>query len=148
MGELVMDEVKGVSSPPSAGGSVRPDPGVALRADRRRFTAEYKLRILEEADRCAEPGEMGALLRREGLYSSHLTKWRRQRDEGARAGLGLPRGRKQKDPLEEEVHRLRKEIAQLRTALERAEKVIEVQGNVSALLRDLSRGSATPKPGQ
>ena len=91
---------------------------------------------------------MGALLRREGLYSSHLTKWRRQRDEGARAGLGAPRGRKQKDPLEEEVHRLRKEIAHLRAALERAEKVIEVQGNVSALLRDLSRGSATPKPGQ
>ena len=148
MGESVMDEVKGVSSPPSAGGSARPDPEVVLRADRRRFTAEYKLRILEEADRCAQPGEMGALLRREGLYSSHLTKWRRQRDEGARAGLGVPRGRKQKDPLEEEVHRLRKEIAQLRTALERAEKVIEVQGNVSALLRDLSRGSATPKPGQ
>ena len=148
MGESVMDEVKGVSSPPSAGGSARPDPEVVLRADRRRFTAEYKLRILEEADRCAMPGEMGALLRREGLYSSHLTKWRRQRDEGARAGLGLPRGRKQKDRLEEEVHRLRKEIAQLRTALERAEKVIEVQGNVSALLRDLSRGSATPKPGQ
>ena len=116
------------------------------RSQRRRFTAEYKLRILEEADRCKEPGEIGALLRREGLYSSHLTKWRRQRDESVRAALGQKRGRKAADPLNGEVNRLRRENARLHRDLERAEKVIEVQGKVSELLRDLSLGSTKDKP--
>ncbi|MDA8344895.1 MAG: transposase [Thermaerobacter sp.] len=119
---------------------------VVPRAERRRFTAEYKLRILEEADRCQAPGEIGALLRREGLYSSHLVKWRRQREESVLAALGQKRGRKPADPLSGEVNRLRRENARLNQELEKAQKVIEVQGKVSALLRDLSLGSAPDKP--
>jgi transposase-like protein len=65
----------------------RPDPEVVPKAKRRRFSAEYKLRILREADACSEPGEIGSLLRREGLYSSHLSNWRRQRQSGTLAGL-------------------------------------------------------------
>ena len=72
-----------------------PDSEVLPKAKHRQFTAEYKLRILQEADRCSQPGELGALLRREGLYSSHLTKWRQQRDQGQLHALALhPRGRK------------------------------------------------------
>src|SRR5271165_4269827 len=78
----------------------RPDPEVPERATRRRFSAEYKLRILTEVDACSEPGEIGALLRREGLYSSHLVDWRRSRDAGALEGLGRKRGRKPKAPLQ------------------------------------------------
>ena len=73
-------------------GSTRPDPEVPARAKRRRFTARYKLRILEEADACRAPGEVGALLRREGLYSSQLTQWRRARREGTLKALSRPRG--------------------------------------------------------
>ena len=72
----------------------RPDPEVPEKAKRRRFTAEYKLRILQEADQAAEPGETGALLRREGLYSSHLADWRRQRAEGSLGGRGGAQGRR------------------------------------------------------
>ncbi len=114
-----------------------PDPELAERPRRRRFTAEYKLRVLREADGCARKGEVGALLRREGLYSSHLT-WRKQRDAGALVGLA-PRKRGPHGPSPERV-----ENAALRRRLERAEaelvtarRVIEVQGNVSALLEDL-----------
>ena len=79
----------------SQGQKQYPDPEVTPKAKRRRFSAEYKLRILAEADGCTQPGEIGALLRREGLYSSHLTTWRRQRDEGQLYGLtGKKRGRK------------------------------------------------------
>jgi len=74
-------------------GRVPPDPEVPERANRRRFTAEYKLAILKEADAASEPGQIGALLRREGLYSSHLVDWRRQRDAGALDALGKKRGR-------------------------------------------------------
>lgn len=119
---------------------------VVARSQRRRFTPEYKLRILEEIDRCKEPGEIGALLRREGLYSSHLTKWRRQRDESARAALGQKRGRKAADPLNGEVNRLRRENARLHRDLERAEKIIEIQGKVSEILRGLSLEISEDKP--
>ena len=75
--------------------STEPDPQVVPKAVRRQFSAEYKLRILAEADACTERGELGALLRREGLYASHLEKWRKQRERGALAGLGgQKRGRK------------------------------------------------------
>ena len=122
------------------------DVEVPARAERRQFTAAYKQRILEEADRCTEAGEIGALLRREGLYSSLLSKWRQQRDEAVRSALDQKPGRKPANPLNEEVNRLRRENARLKQNLERAEKVIEVQGKVSALLRDLSLGSAPEKP--
>ena len=78
----------------AAGGSAASDPELVERPLRRRFTAEYKLRILREAEACSRPGQIGALVRREGLYSAHLSKWRQQRDAGALEALGRPRGRK------------------------------------------------------
>ena len=85
-----------------------PDPKVVPKAKRRKFSAEYKRRILEEADNCAEPGQIGALLRREGLYSSHLSTWRRQREQGLLGALSSKkRGRKRKDELEREVAEVR-----------------------------------------
>ena len=107
-----------------------PDPQVVPKAERRRFSAEYKLNILTEADRCTEHGQLGALLRREGLYSSHLTTWRRQRAQGT---LGQKRGRKP-DPQAAEIKRLKRENERLRTRLERAEHIIDVQKKLAQLL--------------
>ena len=115
----------------------RPNPELAERPQRRRFTGEYKLRIVEEADRCTEPGEVGSLLRREGLYSSHLAQWRKQRDEGALQALGRRRGRKKAHPAEAEAEKLKARAERAEAELEKARKVIEVQGNVSALLEEL-----------
>jgi transposase len=112
-----------------------PDPEVVPKAKRRKFTAEYKRRILEEADNCTEAGQIGALLRREGLYSSHLTTWRRQRDRGVAKGLSpKKRGRKRKDELEREVARLQRENERLQASLEEAEMIIDVQKKLSRLL--------------
>jgi transposase-like protein len=112
-----------------------PDPEVVPKAKRRKFSAEYKRRILDEADSCTEPGEIGALLRREGLYSSHLTTWRRQRDRGLIQALSpKKRGRKRKDELEREVVRLQRENERLRASLEQAEMIIDVQKKLSRLL--------------
>ena len=111
-----------------------PDPEVTPKAKRRRFNAEYKQHILAEADNCTQPGEIGALLRREGLYSSHLTTWRRQREEGQLQGLsGRKRGRKA-DPQAAEVAQLRQENEQLQARLQQAETIIEVQKKLSGLL--------------
>ena len=114
-----------------------PDPELIERAKRRRFSAEYKLRIVREADACTDPGGIGALLRREGLYSSHLVDWRRARDAGALEALGRPRGRKPPNPLEAENAELRRRAERAEAELSRAKRVIEVQGNVSALLGEL-----------
>jgi transposase-like protein len=112
----------------------RVDPEVKVKPERRRFTAEYKLRILEEADNCTGPGQIGALLRREGLYSSNLTQWRLQRAEGVLQAL-TPRKRGPKvDPLTEENAALRRRIDRLEAELKRAETIIEVQKKVSELL--------------
>ncbi len=112
-----------------------PDPEVVPKAKRRKFSAEYKRRILEEADNCTEPGQIGALLRREGLYSSHLSTWRRQRDQGLVQALSpKKRGRKRKDELEREVAKLQRENEQLQTSLEQAEMIIEVQKKLSEVL--------------
>jgi transposase len=111
-----------------------PDPEVPEKAKRRRFSAEYKLAILREADRCTQPGQIGALLRRERLYSSHLVDWRRQRDAGALQALARARGRKPADPARVEAERLRRENERLRGRLAQAEKIIEIQGKVSELL--------------
>jgi transposase len=111
-----------------------PDPEVPEKAKRRRFRAEYKLAILGEADRCTQPGQIGALLRRERLYSSHLVDWRRQRDAGALQALTRTRGRKPADPARVEAERLRRENERLRGRLAQAEKIIEIQGKVSELL--------------
>ena len=102
------------------------------RAKRRYFSAEYKRRILREADQCTQPGQVGALLRREGLYSSHLTSWRRQRERG---NLGTQkRGPSAADPAVKEVERLRRENDRLRKRLEKAETIISVQKKLSDLL--------------
>src|SRR3954470_19935371 len=114
-----------------------PDPELVERASRRRFTAEYKLRILCETDACSRPGEIGALLRREGLYTSHLTAWRKQRDAGALAGLDRKRGRKPADRRDVENAALRRRLERAEAELEKARKVIEIQGNVSALLEQM-----------
>ena len=112
-----------------------PDPEVPEQAKRRRFTAAYKARVLAEADACSEPGQIGALLRREGLYSSHLSTWRRQRQAGTLAALAPQRrGRKGPHRLEPEVQRLKRENARLAQRLAQAEAVIEVQKKLSELL--------------
>jgi transposase len=107
----------------------RPDPEVPERARRRTFTARYKLAVLAEYD-AAEPGAKGAILRREGLYSSHLVDWRRQRDAGALAGLSHSRGRRPADVRETEIARLRTEKAKLEAELAKAQFVIDVQGKL------------------
>src|SRR5712692_4077576 len=110
------------------------DSEVLERPRRRRFTATYKLRIVQEADAAVEFRQVGALLRREGLYSSQLAAWRRSRDAGALSALGQPRGRKPADPPAAEVARLQRETAQLTRRLALAEEIIVVQKKVSALL--------------
>jgi transposase len=127
----------------SAGGRVPsvgvvPDPELIERPRRRRFTAEYKLKIVRQADACTRPGEIGALLRREGLYSSLLTEWRRARDSGALEALA-PKRRGPRGPSAEQVEnqKLRRALERTEADLETARRVIEVQGNVSALLGQL-----------
>lgn len=113
------------------------DPEVSDKPVRRQFTAKYKLSILQQADACKDSGGIGALLRREGLYSSHLTDWRRQRDEGSLAALTPKhRGRKPApvDPVALENERLRKENARLEKRLKQAELIIDVQKKVSQIL--------------
>ena len=115
----------------------RPNPEVVADAKRRTFTAEYKQRILAEADAAtAQSGAIGALLRREGLYSSHLVTWRRERETGILKGLTPQRrGPKSKhSPLEEENQKLRRENQRLSEELRKAEIVIDVQKKVGALL--------------
>ena len=125
-------------------GSV-PDPEIPEKAKRRRFNAQYKLDILDEYDRATEPGAKGALLRREGLYSSHIVEWRRARDVGALAELGRPRGRKRRLSAEgHELERVRRRNERLESELAKAKLVIEVQGKVSALLEAISE-SAEPE---
>ena len=121
-----------------------PDPELVERAKRRRFTAEYKLRILQQAESCTQPGEIGALLRREGRYTSHLTAWRKQRDAGALEALDRKRGRKPADPREAQIAALRRRAERAETELEKARRVIEVQGNVSALLGELLGPKGAP----
>lgn len=117
--------------------AVPPDPEVPAKAVRRQYSADYKLRILREADACTRPGEVGSLLRREGLYSSLLSTWRQQRDRGELEGLAArKRGRKAKErnPLTAKVAQLEKEKRRLEDRLKRAEKLIELQKKVSEIL--------------
>jgi transposase-like protein len=111
-----------------------PDPEVPEKAKRRQFSPEYKLRVLREADACRGEGEIGALLRREGLYSSHLTTWRRQRETGALAGMRArkrgPKGRGEDPRLKQQE----REIARLQRRLKQAETIIDIQKKVAGIL--------------
>ena len=123
------------------------EPEVSERATRRVFSAQYKLRILAEYERRDRDGK-SALLRREGLYTSSISEWRKQRDEGALQALGAAPGRPPTDPREHELARLRHENARLQSDLAKARRVIEVQGKLSALLEQLATGSAEPTGGE
>ena len=118
-----------------------PDPEVPERARMRRFSASYKQRILREYEGLGK-ADKGALLRREGLYSSLISEWRKQRDQGALAGLSQKRGRPEADPRDREVARLRKELSHAERELDTARKVIEIQSKLSALLEGLAAESA------
>jgi transposase-like protein len=119
---------------------------VLAKAERRRFSLEYKRRILQEADACSQSGELGALLRREGLYSSHLAAWRAARARGELSGLSpKKRGRKARPPQAEakRILQLEREVRRLRARAERAEALVELQKKVAALL-----GNELPPSGE
>lgn len=130
------DRSGGAADSGGAAPATVPDPEVPAKPKRRQFTAEYKRSIVAQAEACRDDRAIGALLRREGLYSSHLTAWRRQREQGELDALAPKRrGRKPTaNPLTEECQRLRKENARLSRRLEQAELIIDVQKKVSALL--------------
>lgn len=125
---------------PSTGTGVIPterEVEVLAKAERRRFTTEYKRRILQEADACSKSGELGALLRREGLYSSHLAAWRAARSRGELSGLvAKKRGPKAKQPHPDSkrILQLERDVRRLRARAERAEALVELQKKVAALL--------------
>ncbi len=111
------------------------DPEVADKPSRRRFSPAYKLRILEEVDGCTEPGEVGRILRREGLYSSSLATWRKAARNGSLTALSKKRGRKpERNPLDEKVRKLERQNARLENELRKAHLIIDVQGKVAGLL--------------
>jgi transposase-like protein len=118
-----------------------PDPEVPERSSgRRRFSAKYKATILAEYD-ALDRSDRGALLRREGLYSSLITTWRRQRDEGAHEALARPAGRQKADPRDREIARLNREVDRLGGELDKSRRVVEIQGKLSALLEQLATDS-------
>lgn len=150
-----MNSITSMRVPPQATGEQvpeSPDPEVPERVRRRRFSASYKLRVLREADACSSSnnnkGELGALLRREGLYSSHLTSWRRQRDRGELEALQpRRRGRVSADPAALELARLRRENERLAQQLATAETIIEIQKKVAGLLGStLASANSTEQP--
>ena len=116
---------------------------VLVRPKRRQHTAEYKLRILGELDECAGKGEVGEILRREGLYSSLISKWREQREQGSLNGLGGQRRGPKVDPNAAELARLQRENKRLKEKLERAELIIDVQKKVARLI-----GETPPPPSE
>ena len=117
-----------------AGAAGVPDPSVDAKAKRRRFTAEHKLRILREVDRAKAPGEVGAILRREGLYSSHLSVWRRDRDRVAKDGLAAGKRGPKAKLVDPKVKQLERENARLERKLKQAETIIEFQKKVAEIL--------------
>jgi transposase-like protein len=131
----------------SAAVAAPPDPEVEAKPKRRQFSAAYRLRILEEAERCQSPGEIGRLLRREGLYSSHLASWRKARREGSLVALSpKQRGAKPKarNPLEPKVRQLEAKVVRLEAELEKAHTILDVQEKVAGLLGlRLERGTSS-----
>jgi transposase len=106
---------------------------IAVKPTRRKFTAEYKLKILQETDQC-KPGDVGAVLRREGLFSSHLGAWRREREIGQLQALAPRRRGRKPNPLEAEVEQLRKKLARTEKRLEQAEIILDTQKKLCQLL--------------
>ena len=132
-----MDEKE--TAPPHGEGkrsaAAPPDPEVVDKPVRRQFPPSYKLRIIEEAGRCTEPGEVGQLLRRGGLYTSHLAAWRKAARSGSLKGLSKKRGRKaERNPLETKVRKLEREVDRLEKELHKAHLIIDVQVKVAGLL--------------
>jgi transposase len=122
-----------------------PNPEVRAKAKRRQFSRAYKMRILAEADSCTEPGQIGALLRREGLYDSHLTRWRQARQAGRLGGKTQTSKRESLASLRQEVAQLRQEKERLQQELQQAELIVEVQKKLSQLLgltKTASNGSS------
>lgn len=140
----VLDHLAGITDPGVVVGDQagRPDPEVPERARRRTFTAKYKLEVLAAYD-TAPAGEKGAVLRREGLYSSHIVEWRRARDVGALAGLTQPRGRPKRDRQQERITHLEAETRRLEQELAKANFVVDVQSKLQALLETISEGADT-----
>jgi len=118
-----------------------PDPEVPAKAKHRHYSASYKVRVLNEYE-ALNRAEKGALLRREGLYSSLIDGWRKQRDQGAQAVFTQKRGRPAIDPRDREVARLRKDLARVESELDKARTVIDIQSKLSALLEGLAAESA------
>lgn len=130
-----------------------PDPEVDPRPRRRTFTAEYKAKVLAECDAVTEPGQIGAILRREGLYSSHLVDWRRRRAEGGAAGLapkkvGRPPKSNAQREAEKELARLQRENAALNEKLRRAEIIMDAQKKLAAALEELRAPASTSGSGE
>jgi len=123
---------------------------VSSKAKRRSFTAEYKRKVLQEADACAKQGEIAALLRREGLYSSHLTAWRRLREAGELSGLAAKKRGPKARPVDErdrEIAQLKREVARLTVRAEKAEAIAEIQKKLGELLGlKMPDPSSTEKP--
>ncbi len=137
MGQSSVAERRGVGLDVSLDPVAPPDPEVPARVVRRQFSAKYKLEILDRAAACTGPGEVGQMLRREGLYSSHLAAWRKARREGLLQALApKKRGRKAvtRNPLEPEVERLKRKVVQLEEDLRKAHVILDVQGKVAGLL--------------
>jgi transposase len=111
-----------------------PDPEVPAKVQRRRFSVEYRLRIVKQADACKKPGELGALLRREGLYSSLLTNWRRQREQGALVSLRARKRGPTPRRIDPRVKQLEAENARLQRKLQRADTIITLQKKVAEIL--------------
>ncbi len=110
---------------------------VSAKAERRRFTADYKRKVLRQAEQCKESGQIGALLRREGLYWSNLSKWRKQRESGELAGLSVKRRgpqRREKNPIADRVKELERDNERLKRRAERAERIVELQKKISEIL--------------
>lgn len=111
-----------------------PDPAVEAKPKRRRFTAEYKLRVLREVERAKDTGEIGAILRREGLYSSHLATWRRERDRVARVGLAARKRGPKAKMVDPRIKQLEREVARLQRRNKQVEALLEIQKKASELL--------------
>ena len=140
-----MSQKSSISNTPTESGSTMVNPEVVAKAQRRRFSREYKLRILSEADGCTESGAIGALLRREGLYDSHLTRWRQARQAGRLGNKASAQSGESKASLRTEVVQLHKEKVRLQQELQQAELIIDVQKKLSQLLglgKNASNGSS------